>query len=132
MKEKRLNCYSFLFNHMIYEYKKGVRNLFLHTVHKDCIDHVILRLEKNDIDYFYYLVNETKINMFFGKNECVEIIRLFNIESLSKLTLEQDFILGIMLGYNCIKQCERYIKRANNAQFKEFLQMENNKIIILE
>ena len=111
---------------MIYEYKKGVRDLFLQTVHKDSINNVILRLEKNDIDYFLFSVNETKINIFFGKKECVEIIRLFNIESLSKLTLEQDFILGIMLGYNCIKQCERYIKRADNTQFKEFFQIKNN------
>jgi hypothetical protein len=31
--------------------------------------------------------------------------------SLSNLTDEEDFILGTMLGYDRVKQCERYLKR---------------------
>ncbi|RLD17868.1 MAG: DUF2023 domain-containing protein, partial [Caldiserica bacterium] len=29
---------------------------------------------------------------------------------LSNLTEEEDFILGIMLGYDRLKQCERYMR----------------------
>ena len=35
--------------------------------------------------------------------------------SLSDLTDEEDFILGVMLGYDRLKQCERYLKRKRNG-----------------
>jgi len=39
-----------------------------------------------------------------------------NITSLSDLTDEEDFILGTMLGYDRVKQCERYLKRKRNGK----------------
>ena len=132
MVEKIPNCYSSLFNHMIYEFKKGIRPLFLHTVHTDCIERMILRLKKNGIDYFCLYVNQIKVNIFFGKKECIKIIRHFKIKSLRALTPEQDFILGILLGYNSIIQCERYIKKVRSKQIKDFSQIPDNRIMILE
>ena len=38
-----------------------------------------------------------------------------NITSLSNLTDEEDFILGTMLGYDRVKQCERYLRRKRNG-----------------
>jgi len=34
-------------------------------------------------------------------------------ENLNNYTDEEDFILGIMLGYDRYKQCDRFIKRRN-------------------
>ena len=63
--------------HLIYEYKKGLRQLAL----------------------------------IFGDSRCLRIIESFNQSSLSKLSDEQDFMLGIMLGYDRAQQCERYLSR---------------------
>ena len=38
------------------------------------------------------------------------MLRRFNKRYLSELTAEEDFILGIMLGYDRVKQCERYLR----------------------
>ena len=38
-----------------------------------------------------------------------------NLESLSSLTDDEDFILGTMLGYDRVKQCERYLKKKRSG-----------------
>ena len=76
--------------HLIYEYKKGLRQLALITIQE---------------------VDKDKINIFFGDSRCLRIIESFNQSSLSKLSDEQDFMLGIMLGYDRAQQCERYLSR---------------------
>ncbi len=45
---------------------------------------------------------------------CVDIIKQMNFDSLSDLTDEEDFILGTMLGYDRMNQCERYLKRKSH------------------
>lgn len=42
----------------------------------------------------------------------MDVVRTFN-PKLNQLTAEQDFMLGIMLGYDRVKQCERYMKIKN-------------------
>lgn len=100
-----------VFTHHIYEYQKGLRNLVLHTMASESQDIVEQLLNRRCISHHIQQVTEKKINIFFGDSRCVEIIKSFNITSLSKLTDEQDFILGIMLGYDQRLQCERYLKR---------------------
>ena len=100
-----------VFNHFIYEYKKGVRNLILHTTSKDFEDKIVEKLELNQISYIIYPVNGKKINVFFGDDACLQILKRINKASLSEYTQEEDFILGIMLGYDRLKQCERFLKR---------------------
>ena len=73
-------------NH-VYEYKKGVRNMVLYTI--GC----------------------NKINLFFGRRECIEVIQSMTSRPLNELTPEEDFILGAMLGYDICGQCLRYCKR---------------------
>lgn len=99
-----------ILTHHIYEYKKGIRNLVLHTMNSYEEDEAKEILEQREISYYIQNVSSYKINVFFGDFECIEIIRSFKKKSLSDYTPEQDFMLGTMLGYECSQQCSRYIK----------------------
>ena len=103
-----------VFHHHIYEYKKGIRNLIITTEkakHRDSIEN---RLVHENIDYVIHEIPNGKINVYFGEKDCVNVVKTFN-PKLNELTAEQDFILGIMLGYDRVKQCERYLKIKNNV-----------------
>lgn len=102
--------------HHIYEYRKGIRNLVLHTMSAD--EKILAEdlLGKRGISFYTQTVNSKKINVFFGKEASVKIIQSFGNLSLSKFTNEQDFILGIMLGYDRNQQCDRYVKREKLAE----------------
>jgi hypothetical protein len=104
-----------LFIHHIQEYKKGLRTLVLHTTKASDRDAIEKRLKREMIDYYIQKVNGTKINVFFGNSICIDVIKQMNFESLSNLTDEEDFILGTMLGYDRVMQCERYLKRKRNG-----------------
>jgi hypothetical protein len=105
-----------VFIHHIQEYKKGLRALVLHTTKASNRAAIEKRLERETIDCYIQEVNGTKINVFFGNPVCIEVIKQMNIESLSNLTDEEDFILGTMLGYDRVKQCERYLKRKRSSK----------------
>ncbi len=98
-----------VFSHHIYEYKKGIRNLILTTEKAEYKDHIKQRLEKENISYKIDEIVGQKINVYFGEQECIDVVKSFD-SKLSNLTAEQDFILGIMLGYDRLKQCIRYNK----------------------
>ena len=99
-----------LMNH-IYEYKKGVRCLVLYTFNRKYESFAISRLEHQNIDYIIQPVGNDRLNLFFGKKECLDAIRMIVTKSLCLLTPEEVFILGAMLGYDICAQCERYCKR---------------------
>ena len=108
-----------VFVHHLYEYKRGLRNLILHTTDAMFEDIIKARLEDNNIAYIIEKINSKKINVFFGNPICIEVLKYLNTKDLSSLSDEEDFILGIMLGYDRIKQCERYVKRKKmNLSFK--------------
>ena len=86
-----------LMNH-IYEYKKYE-------------SFAITRLERQNIDYIIQPVGNDRLNLFFGKKECLDAIRMIVTKPLCQLTPEEDFILGAMLGYDICAQCERYCER---------------------
>ncbi len=109
-----------VFIHHIQEYKKGLRTLVLHTTKASNRDAIEKRLKRERIDYYIQTVNGTKINVFFGNSICIDVIKQMNFESLSNLTDEEDFILGTMLGYDRVKQCERYLKRKRNNNNNTF------------
>ncbi|MFV0366028.1 MAG: DUF2023 family protein [Mangrovibacterium sp.] len=98
-------------NHHIYEYSKGLRNLVLHTMNMQEVELAIKKLKRRNIRYCIQQVSFNKCNIFFGKPECVRIIEPMIHRSLTNLTAEEDFMLGIMLGYDRMLQCERYIAR---------------------
>ena len=103
-----------LFNNYLYEYKKGLRNLALYTGKSKEEDITVQKLKRENIAHYIHRVNGSKINIFFGDAECVNIIEQMKAGLLAGLTPEEDFILGIMLGYDRLKQCERYLRRKNN------------------
>ncbi len=108
-----------VFIHHIYEFEKGIRNLILHTISLKHLEFVKKRLESKEISYKIYEIPNGNYNVFFGDKSCIDVIKKIGKSNLSTYTAEEDFILGIMLGYDRKKQCERYI------QFKE---KENLKV----
>ncbi len=100
-----------IFHHHIYEYKKGVRNLILHTLESNLMFYAERKLQRIGISYHIHPVDEQKSNIFFGDSECVEAVRNIGKKSLTEFSPEEDFILGIMLGYDRLKQAKRYNER---------------------
>lgn len=99
-----------LMNH-IYEFKKGVRQMVLFTFNKRFEKYAVNRLRRQNICYMLQPVGNSRINLFFGKKECLDAIRLMITRPLNQLSPEEDFILGTMLGYDLCAQCERYCER---------------------
>ncbi len=97
--------------HLIYEYRKRLRSLALFTFHSSKLEKVEERLRNHGIKFIVQHVSETKMNVFFGDEPCIKIVEKFADRMLYELTPEEDFILGIMLGYDRMQQCERYIHR---------------------
>lgn len=97
--------------HHIYEYKKGLRSLVLHTMRAECRESAERKLSANRIHYIIQEVGGRNINVFFGDEQCIRVIRTFVSKPLSRLSPEEDFILGTLLGYDKRQQCERYLKR---------------------
>lgn len=95
--------------HHIYEYKKGLRHLVLHTLDAADRAEAEKKLRSREIDYYIQQVTPSKINMFFGDKVCVDVVRHIVTRKLNELSPEEDFILGTMLGYDRIQQCERYM-----------------------
>ncbi len=69
------------------------------------------RLQHQQIDYATQSLKNEHINLFFGKKECIEVVRHIIDKPLNQLTPEEDFILGVMLGYDICRQCKRYQNR---------------------
>lgn len=105
-----------VFCHHIYEYQKGLRNLVLHTLPTTQRVAAEERLQKLHIAYQIQEVSPQRINIFFGAPACVAVIRQFAHKPLHEFSAEEDFILGIMLGYSRLQQCERYLTRSAKKQ----------------
>ena len=103
-----------LYNH-IYEYKKGVRNLILYTLNEQYVPLACERLERQRIPYLIPRAGRSNINIYFGQPECLETIRGFVSRPLNRLTPEEDFILGALLGYNICEQCKRFCTKKKRA-----------------
>jgi hypothetical protein len=105
------NDMKVLMNH-IYEYKKGVRRMVLFTFNKRYEQFARTRLERQGISYIIKPVGcGDRLNLFFGRKECLDAIRLLVTRPLNELTPEEDFILGTLLGYDVCAQCERFCER---------------------
>jgi hypothetical protein len=99
-----------LMNH-IYELHKGVRQMVLFTCNKKYREQAVSRLESQGIPYVLQPAGQQNLNVYFGRPECLEAIRLIVTRPLNQLTPEEDFILGAMLGYDICAQCQRYCQR---------------------
>ena len=90
--------------------------MVLHTAPARHRDRIAGKLTSLGIDFVIADVNESKINVFFGDPVCIRVIRSFRILNLSVLSDEQDFILGMLLGYDILVQCRRFLKRKALSQ----------------
>ena len=104
-----------LANH-IYEYKKGVRRMILFTCNRRFEQMACHRLYRQSIDYVVQPAGKENVNVYFGRRECLDAIRLFVNRPLNELTPEEVFILGDMLGYDICAQCERYCERKGKCK----------------
>ncbi len=100
-----------LFHHCVYEYRRGVRSLFLMTVSRRELELVGGRLLGQGIDHFVQELNPDKANIFFGGPAFVAVARCLVTRPLHALTAEQDFMLGTLLGYDGEQQCRRFLTR---------------------
>lgn len=99
-----------LSNH-IYEFKKGVRKMVLFTCRQQCLLPAAQKLRENGIDFFSCPAEGGRnVNLFFGRPECIEAVKLIANRPISQLSPEEDFILGTLLGYDLCTECERYCK----------------------
>lgn len=104
-----------VFYHLVYEYQKGLRDLCLHTCSVEYADRIKNALENHDICYFICPLENEKINIFFGMPECIAIVKQFSCEQLNYISVEEDFILGMMLGYAKSQQYKRFLDRKKVA-----------------
>lgn len=74
-----------LMNH-IYEYKKGVRRMVLFTFNKKYEEFARRRLESQHIHYIIQPVGNDRLNLYFGREECLNAIRMMVTRSLNLLT----------------------------------------------
>lgn len=100
-----------VFLHHVYEFHKGLRHLVLYTGPREERELIKEKLQKRNISCVIQPINTKSINVFFGAPACVDVIREFSDKPLSEWTPEQDFILGIMLGYDRCRQCTRFLQR---------------------
>lgn len=99
-----------LYMHHIYEFQKGVRHLVLCTMCPTCAALVCDRLDNLGIRHVIQQVAANKVNLFFGNEKCLNVVRSFIHKPLNELTAEEDFMLGVMLGYDITRQCERFFR----------------------
>lgn len=85
--------------------------MVLCTIGSEEVSFALQRLQKLQIDYVTQNLQNHHINLFFGKKECLEVVRQIIHKPLNQLTPEEDFILGVMLGYDICEQCKRYCHR---------------------
>lgn len=97
--------------HQVYEFRKGIRNLVLCTITPECAEIVKARLQKQDIAWHEQPVSPAKVNLYFGDRNCLDAVRCFADKPLNRLTPEEDYMLGTMLGYDIRMQCERFCRR---------------------
>lgn len=101
-----------LFMHQIYEYRKGVRQLVLCTMSSECASIMRQRLSEQQIAYLEQPVSANKLNLYFGNEVCLNVVRTFISKPMHALTPAEDFMLGTMLGYDLTAQCVRFCKRS--------------------
>jgi hypothetical protein len=104
-----------LVHHNIYEYRQGVRALFLMTVSRRELELVLGKLEAQGIHHFVQELSLVKANLFFGRPAFVAVARSFVTRPLNALTVEEDFMLGTLLGYDSEQQCLRFLTRSGRG-----------------
>ncbi len=105
-------------NHSLYELDKGVRQLFMLTVSWADLPGVVARLAAEQVDHYVHRLNDSRVNLFFGRAALVDTVRRFVDKPLCELTAEEDFMLGTLLGYDREQQCRRYLERTATIEHR--------------
>lgn len=100
-----------VFFHMIYELEKGIRGLALLTTKDNNLEAIIEKLSESRYCYIIEKLNSNYINVFFGEADQIKVVQKMKKNSLKELNLEEDFILGVLLGYDTSIQCKRYLEK---------------------
>lgn len=100
-----------VFYHLVYEYQKGLRDLCLFTCSDENRDKIEKSLQLQKISYHICKIENNKLNVFFGMTACLDILKQFSCDDLNALSHEEDFILGMMLGYAKPQQYQRFLMR---------------------
>ena len=100
-----------VFHHLLYEISRGLRDLALYTIQPEDQERIQSQLEEEGISFLFRPIEDGRVNVFFGHASCINVVKKFGSCPHCELTPEQDFMLGIMLGYDRTKQCERYLTR---------------------
>jgi len=101
-----------LFSNLIYEIKKGMRDISLYTCRREDLDKFVSHLDKTDTKYLLTNAGKDKVNIFFGNPLCLRIIEQFSTDELNNLTPYEDCLLGIMLGYSRQEQYSRFLSKS--------------------
>ncbi len=107
-----------VFLHHIYELKKGLRRLVLHTCPAEDICFVEQKLNREGIPFLSCQVSEKKFNVFFGDPLCISVLKEFSTLALNELSDQEDFILGTLLGYDLKIQCSRFLDKVRTGREK--------------
>lgn len=100
-----------LFRNLIYEYKKGMRDLALYTCSDEEIEKYINILNLTQTPFKIQKLPQNKCNIFFGNKKCLDILNKFSSTNLNEIMPYEDFILGIMLGYSRNEQYTRLLSK---------------------
>jgi len=107
-----------VFNTYFYEVLKGTKPVALVTCEGEIANKITEKLKKSGLDYtLQNLPNpdknrSSKVNIFFGAKECIEVVEKFLSKPLDDLDPFEDFILGAILGYDIKIQCKRLLNRS--------------------
>ena len=63
-----------IFNQLIYEYQKGMRDMVLYTCSSKFRNEIEILLKKHGLLYKIYALSDEKINVFFGAEPCIKIL----------------------------------------------------------
>ncbi|MFK4785725.1 DUF2023 family protein [Fusobacterium sp. MFO224] len=102
-----------VFFHMLYELDKGIRGLALLTTKDSNLEAIMEKLSESSYHSIIEKLNSNYINVFFGEEEQIKVIQKMKKNSLKDLNPEEDFILGVLLGYNTSTQCKRYLEKTS-------------------
>ena len=63
-----------VFRHHIYEFKKGLRNLILHTAPLSDVPEIERSLQAQGIAYRMTYLKNGHVNVFFGSPDCIRVL----------------------------------------------------------
>jgi hypothetical protein len=101
-----------IFHHHLYELSKGLRPLAMMTLTREEAAPVIAELVASGAAHHVQNLCRAKVNVVFGRPAAVATAATLLARPLCELAPEQDFMLGILLGYDREQQCLRYLARA--------------------